>query len=59
MRENPIHALAILVFLLAVGTLILAMVIGGDILIMVFGLLLAATSMELFRRAQLAPGDED
>jgi hypothetical protein len=59
MSENSIHALAILVFLLAVGTLILAMVIGGDILMMVFGLLLAATSMELFRRAQPAPDDED
>jgi hypothetical protein len=59
MSENCIHALAILVFLLATGTLILAMVIGGDILMMVFGLLLAATSMELFRRAQPAPDDED
>jgi hypothetical protein len=59
MSENSIHALAILVSLLAVGTLILAMVIGGDILMMVFGLLLAATSMELFRRAQPTPDDED
>jgi small neutral amino acid transporter SnatA (MarC family) len=59
MSESPIRALAILVFLLAVGTLILAMAIGGDILMVVFGLLLAATSMELLRRAQPTPDDED
>jgi len=59
MSENSIYALAILVFLLAVGTLTLAIVIGGDILMMVFGLLLAATSMELFRRAQPTPDDEE
>ena len=59
MSENSIHAFAILVFLLAVGTLILAMVIGGDILMIVFGLLLAATSMELFRRARPTQDDED
>ncbi len=59
MSESSIHALAILVFLLAVATLILAMVIGGDILMLVFGLLLAATSMELFRHARPTPDDED
>jgi hypothetical protein len=52
MRTNPMRALAVLVFLLAFGTLILAMVVGGDILMIVFGLSLAATSMELFQRAQ-------
>jgi len=59
MSESPIHALAILVFLLALGTIIVAMVIGGDVLMIAFGFLLAATSMELFRRAQPAPDDED
>jgi len=59
MRATPIQTLAILVFLLALGTLILAMVVGGDVLMIVFGLALAATSMELFRRAQPRPDDED
>jgi len=59
MSENSIHALAVLVFLVAVGTLTLAMVLGGDISMVVFGLLLAATSMELFRHAQPAPHDDD
>jgi hypothetical protein len=59
MRAKPIQTLAIFVFLLALGTLILAMVVGGDILMIVFGLSLEATSMELFRRAQPRPDDED
>jgi hypothetical protein len=59
MRESSIHALAMLVLLLALGTLTLAMVVGGDIAMIVFGLLLAATSMELFRLAQPRQDDED
>jgi hypothetical protein len=59
MRTKPIQTLAVLVILLAVGTLILAMFIGGDILMIVFGLTLAATSMKLFRLAQPKQDDED
>jgi hypothetical protein len=59
MRTKPIQTLAVLVILLAVGTLILAMFIGGDILMIVFGLTLAATSMKLLRLAQPKQDDED
>lgn len=59
MKANPIQTLAALVFLLALGALILAMMVGGDILMIVFGLCLAATSMELFRCAQPRRDDED
>jgi hypothetical protein len=59
MKANPIQTLAALVFLLAIGTLILAMMVGGDILMIMFGLCLAATSMELFQRAVPRPDDED
>jgi len=51
--------LATSVIVLALVTLILAMVVGGDIVMIVFGLSLAASSMELFRRAQLRQGDKD
>jgi hypothetical protein len=59
MRESSFHALATLILLLALGTLILAMVGGGDISMIVFGLLLAATSMKLFRHAQQTSHGED
>jgi len=59
MREAPIRALAVFVIPLAAGTLILAMVLGGDILMIAFGLALAAMSMELFRLAQPKHDDED
>jgi hypothetical protein len=52
MPVTSIRLLAAFVILLAVGTLIRAMVIGGDILMIVFGLGLAAISMQLFRLAQ-------
>ncbi len=52
MKTNAIRALAVAVIGLAVVTVILGMVVGGDILMIAFGLCLAATSMELFRRAQ-------
>lgn len=59
MRESSIHALGMLVLLLAIGTFTLAMVVGGDISMIVFGLLLAATSMEVFRLAEPQEDDED
>jgi len=59
MRASSIRALAIFVILLALVTLALAMVVGGDILMIVFGLSLAATSMELFRRAQPARNNKE
>jgi hypothetical protein len=59
MTANQIQMVAILILLVAFGTLVLAMVVGGDILMIVFGLSLAATSMGLFRRAQPRPEDED
>jgi hypothetical protein len=46
-----IAVLAIAVILLAAGALTTAMAIGGNIILIVLGLLLAATSMELFRMA--------
>jgi len=59
MRASSIRALAIAIILLALVTVALAMVVGGDILMIVFGLSLAATSMELFRHAQPTPDDEE
>jgi hypothetical protein len=43
--------LAIAVIVIAVGTLAAAMAIGGNVYLIVLGLLLAATSMELLRLA--------
>jgi hypothetical protein len=57
MSANPARTLAIAVLLLALGTLGFAMAVGGDILMIVMGLLLAAISMQLFRHAY--PGKED
>jgi len=59
MSPTSIRMLATFVIFLALVTLVLAMVVGGDILMIVFGLCLAATSMELFRRAQPKHDDED
>jgi hypothetical protein len=57
MRANPARTLALAFILLAFGMLGFAMAIGGDILMIVLGLLLAAISMQLFRHAN--PGKED
>jgi hypothetical protein len=46
-----------MVWIFAFGTLAFAMVLGGDIAMIVLGLILAAASMALFRRAN--PGKED
>jgi uncharacterized membrane protein len=59
MRENPLRILAILFILIAYGTLVLAMVVGGDIWMIVFGLALAATSMKLFSLALPRHDNED
>jgi hypothetical protein len=59
MSPTSVRMLATFVILLALATIVLAMVVGGDILMIVFGLCLAATSMELFRRAQPSRDDED
>jgi hypothetical protein len=58
MRVNRARALAIVAILLAFGTLVLAMVRGGDIRMIVLGLVLAAASMELFRYANPEREDE-
>jgi hypothetical protein len=55
MKKNPariVAFLAILVLILAFAAAALALERGGDVLMIGLGLLLAATSMELFRRAQ-------
>ncbi len=59
MRENPLRILAVLFILIAYGTLVLAMVVGGDIWMIAFGLALAATAMKLFTLAQPHHDDED
>jgi hypothetical protein len=59
MRATPLQTLAAIVILLALGTLTLSMAIGGDILTIILGLALAATSMELFRQAQPHRDDKD
>jgi hypothetical protein len=54
MKTNPartLAAVAVLVLLLAFGVSALALERGGDVLMIGLGLVLAATSMELFRRA--------
>jgi len=59
MSPTSIRMLATCVICLALVTIVLAMVVGGDILMIVFGLCLAATSMELFRRAQSRQDDKE
>jgi len=44
-------AMAVVILVMAFGTGALALERGGDVLMIGLGLLLAATSMELFRRA--------
>jgi hypothetical protein len=54
MQSNPARVSAVLgviVLLLAIGIALLALKDGGDVLMIGLGLLLAATSMGLFRRA--------
>jgi hypothetical protein len=58
MRVNRARTLAIVAILLAFGTLVLAMVQGGDIRMIVLGLVLAAASMELLRHANPEREDE-
>jgi hypothetical protein len=57
MAARQVRTLAAIVIVLAVGTVAFALAIGGDILTIVLGLLLAAMSMELFRLAK--PERED
>jgi hypothetical protein len=59
MGSTSIRLLGALMILLAFLTLVLAMVVGGDIVMVIFGLSLAASSMELFRRGQTRRDDED
>jgi len=47
-----IGVLAIVVIVMAAGLMAAAMAIGGSVYLIVLGLLLAATSMELLRLAQ-------
>jgi len=58
MGASSARTLAIVIILLALGTLAFAMVRGGDIPMIVLGLVLAATSMELFRHAKAEREDE-
>jgi uncharacterized membrane protein YiaA len=51
------RTLAIVTVLLAVGVLLFALVRGGDILMIVLGLMLAATSMKLFQNAKAENND--
>jgi hypothetical protein len=51
MRATLARTLAIVAILLAFGTLALAMVEGGDVPMIVLGLVLAAASMALFQQA--------
>jgi len=55
---NSARALATVIIVLALGTLGFAMARGGDIVMILLGLVLAATSMELFRRARGEGEDE-
>jgi hypothetical protein len=50
-NRRAVRLLGGLLLLFAAGTLVDAMAVGGDILLIVLGLLLAATSMKLFRLA--------
>jgi hypothetical protein len=51
-NTNRIFAiLAVIAIVLAAGTLAAAFAIGGNVYMIVLGLLFAATSMELFRLA--------
>jgi hypothetical protein len=58
MRANWARTLAIVTILVAFGILVLAMALGGEIPIIVLGLILAATSMQLFRYANPKSEDE-
>ena len=51
-RSAPARIVAGIIITLALGALTFAMVRGGDIAMIVLGLVLAATSMELFRQAE-------
>jgi hypothetical protein len=55
---NRARTLAIVIILLAFSMLVLAMVQGGDIRMIVLGLVLAAASMELFRHGYPEREDE-
>jgi hypothetical protein len=58
MGSNLARILAVVILLLALGALTLALVRGGDILMIVLGLVLLATSMELFRQGRGVEEDE-
>jgi hypothetical protein len=58
MGANRARTIAIAFILLAVATLTFALAQGGDILLIILGLILAATSMELFRQAKPEREDE-
>ena len=50
--NRAVQFLAAAVLLYAYGVTALAFVVGGDLMLIVLGLTLAATSMELFRLAR-------
>lgn len=58
MGANPARILAVVIILLALVALTFAMARGGDILMIVLGLVLAATSMEMFRHTEREGEDE-
>jgi hypothetical protein len=58
MRVNHARTLAIVAILLAFGTLVLAMVKGGDIRMIALGLVFGAASMGLFRYGNAEREDE-
>ena len=55
---NSARALAVVIIVLALGTLGFAMARGGDIVMILLGLVLAATAMEVFRLARGEGEDE-
>ena len=58
MGAKQARTLAIVIIVLALGMLAFAMALGGDIPMILLGLVLAATSMELFRHAKPEREDE-
>jgi hypothetical protein len=55
MKMNLIRMLAFVIIVLSIGTLLFAFAQGGDIVMIVLGLALAASSMHLFGHARQGP----
>jgi len=59
MAASPLQKPAVVTIVLAFGILALAMATGGDVFLIVVGLVLAAVSMEMFQRPRNGRRDED